>query len=102
MAQEAIRRHWPALGRGHSDQLQHQSEAVGVYSTGLGKPKWKSRYTATQQTRKSGFGPTWTGLPSFPGISGGNWVTGLDDAAQEKIVREIAGQKEVCVIYNRR
>src|SRR5262249_40992452 len=37
----------------------------------------------------------WTALPPLPGLGGGNWVTGLDDAAQEKIVREIAGQKEV-------
>jgi len=31
-----------ALESGHSNQLQHQSEAVGVYSAGLGNPKWKS------------------------------------------------------------
>ena len=33
----------------------------------------------------------WTGLPAPKGLGGGNWVTGLNDAAQEKVVREIAG-----------
>jgi hypothetical protein len=28
----------------HSDQLRHQSEAVGVYWAGPGSQKWKSRF----------------------------------------------------------
>jgi hypothetical protein len=43
----------------------------------------------------------WTGLPRPAALSGGNWVAGVDDATQEKVVREIAGDPKLCVIYNR-
>jgi hypothetical protein len=31
----------------------------------------------------------------------GNWVAGVDDAIQRNVVREIAGDPKLCVIYNR-
>jgi len=42
----------------------------------------------------------WTGLPRPAPLAGGNWVTGVDDATQMKIVHEIEGDPKVCVIYN--
>ncbi len=62
----------------------------------------KARSSCTVLMRAPGM-PTfnsWTGLPPIPGLGGGNWVTGLDDAAQEKIVREMPELKQICVIYN--
>jgi hypothetical protein len=42
----------------------------------------------------------WTGLPRPAALSGGNWVTNIDDTTQEKVVREIAGNPKLCVIYS--
>jgi len=30
----------------------------------------------------------------------GNWMTGLNDAAQEKMVREVTGEPKLCVMYS--
>ena len=42
----------------------------------------------------------WTGLPAPKGLPAGNWMTGLNDAAQENIVREVAGEPKLCVMYS--
>jgi hypothetical protein len=42
----------------------------------------------------------WTGLRRPPALGGGNWVAGIDDATQEKVVREIGSEPKLCVIYN--
>jgi hypothetical protein len=43
----------------------------------------------------------WTGLPGPAGAGAGNWVTGLSDENQEKVVREAAQEPKLCVIYNK-
>ena len=43
---EAIRRHWPALGGGRFDPHGRPSQAAGVYWLGPGSSKWKSRLTS--------------------------------------------------------
>ncbi len=41
----------------------------------------------------------WTGKPSLPGLDHQVWML-LDDAAQDAIVREIAGDPRACVVYH--
>src|SRR5262249_32951688 len=43
----------------------------------------------------------WTGLPGPTALAGGNWVTGLNDGAQETVARELAGQPNLCVVYSK-
>jgi hypothetical protein len=42
----------------------------------------------------------WTGLPSPKGLVAGNWVMGLTDADQQRIVAQVAAEPRVCVMYN--
>jgi hypothetical protein len=41
----------------------------------------------------------WTGKPSLPGLDHQVWML-LDDASQDAIVREIAGDPRACVVYH--
>ena len=43
----------------------------------------------------------WTGLTAPPVMPAGNWITGLDDASQERVVDEVAKEPQACVVYNR-
>src|SRR5262249_44733965 len=41
----------------------------------------------------------WTGVPSPPEING-NWVTGMDDVSQQKMVQAMDREPRPCFIYN--
>jgi hypothetical protein len=41
----------------------------------------------------------WTGKPSPPGVDHQIWISLLDDAAQNAIVRQLAGDPRACVVY---
>ena len=43
----------------------------------------------------------WAGLTAAPLVPAGNWITGLDDASQERVVDEVAKEPQTCVVYNR-
>jgi hypothetical protein len=58
MAEESNRRHWARFRTGCPDQLQHQTDSVGVYSMGLGYPKWKSAFTTDIAGRPNSHGCT--------------------------------------------
>jgi hypothetical protein len=43
----------------------------------------------------------WTGLSSPPQLGGGGcWVTGMKQADQELLVRQLSKESHVCVIFN--
>jgi hypothetical protein len=42
----------------------------------------------------------WSGLPAPQGIGGGNWITTLDDAGQQRVVAEMSREPRACVMYN--
>jgi hypothetical protein len=42
----------------------------------------------------------WTGLHSPPQLGGGCWVSGMKNADQELLARQLSKESHVCVIFN--
>jgi hypothetical protein len=42
----------------------------------------------------------WSGVSSPLGLGAGNWIMGLDDAGQQRIIAQIASEPRTCAIYN--
>jgi hypothetical protein len=42
----------------------------------------------------------WTGLHSPSQLDGGCWITGMNNAKQELLARQLSKESHVCVIFN--
>jgi hypothetical protein len=88
----------PALGVPGARRLHLEDDAAGLRNlVGVAQRNCTALLTAPGMPSFN----IWTGLPRPAELGGGNWVTRLDDATQENVVREIADNPKLCVIYSK-